>query len=195
MQGSYSHGVSASAGTHDGGGAVDLSIAGMSEAAALRLVDQLRRRNGCAWLRTPKYGWPASAGGPHIHCIVRDEPGLSSGARQQVHDYDNHRNGLASGARDPHPRPTQHPFVMGSGATVALDNLKYGARNDDVRDLQRALTSAGFRTGVDGDYGPQTDASVIAHQKAQGWDPDPVGRSFVGPRQAARLGLTVIQEQ
>lgn len=111
MQGSYNAGkVGASAGTHDAGGAVDLSIAGLSNVQALTLVNQLRRRNGCAWLRSPAYGWPASAGGPHIHVIVRDEPGLSAGARAQVAAYDKGLNGLASKARDPHGRPPQFPM-------------------------------------------------------------------------------------
>lgn len=110
MQGSYNRGgVSASAGTHDGGGAVDLSVAGLTGAQQLALVTELRRRNAAAWLRSPKYGWPASAGGPHIHAIVRDEPGLSAGAKAQVAAYDKKLNGLASKRPDPFARPAQYP--------------------------------------------------------------------------------------
>lgn len=109
VQGSWSTAVSASAGTHSGGGAVDLSVSGLTLTQQLVLVDQLRRRNGCAWLRTPTYGWPASAGGPHIHCIVRDEPDLAPAARAQVAAYDKGLNGLASKRRDPFTRPTQRP--------------------------------------------------------------------------------------
>jgi hypothetical protein len=77
VQGSFNRGgVSLSAGTHDGGGAVDFSVSGMSEATAIKVVVALRKRNGAAWLRSPKYGWPSSLSGPHIHMIVEDEPDL-----------------------------------------------------------------------------------------------------------------------
>lgn len=123
MQGSYNGGVAASAGTHDGGGAVDLSIAGMTRAQSIALVTELRRRNACAWLRTPEFGWPASAGGPHIHAIVRDEPGLSSGARAQVAAYDAKLDGLKRKGLDALPRPAQH-----SMEEVRLMAWKIGAR-------------------------------------------------------------------
>lgn len=43
-QGSYnSGGVAASAGTHDGGGAVDVSVAGLADADVLRTVRTMRR--------------------------------------------------------------------------------------------------------------------------------------------------------
>jgi hypothetical protein len=108
IQGSYNRGVAASAGTHDAGGVADLSIAGLSSDQQVKLVVELRRRNGCAWLRTPAYGWPASAGGPHLHAVIRDEPGLSAGAKSQVAAYDKGLNGLASKHRDTLPRPEQH---------------------------------------------------------------------------------------
>jgi hypothetical protein len=109
MQGSYSKGVQASAGTHDGGGVVDLSIAGMSSGQQVKFVEELRRRNGCAWLRTPAHGWSPSAGAPHCHMVVRDEPGLSTPAQTQVRHYDQGLNGLASRGRDTLPRPKQYP--------------------------------------------------------------------------------------
>ena len=49
-------GVSASAGTHDKGDVFDLSMSGLSDAQGRAIVDALRRRNGCAWIRSPKYG-------------------------------------------------------------------------------------------------------------------------------------------
>lgn len=106
MQGSWSAG-SLSAGTHAGGGAIDLSVAGLDPAQRTALVVALRRRNGCAWERSRRYGWTS---GDHIHCIVRDEPGLSRSALAQVQQYDGARNGLANRGPDPHPRPKQHPI-------------------------------------------------------------------------------------
>lgn len=194
MQGSFNRGgVRQSAGTHDGGGAVDISVAGMTEAQAIKVVVAFRKRYGDAWLRSPKYGWPPRLGGSHIHVIIADEPGLSYGARQQVIAYNAGRNGLASRRPDPFPRPAQKPFhmdgtphtIVPSHVAVKLANLKFGAHNDDVKDLQRAL----HVTPVDGIYGKVTDAAVRADQRKHGWTPDREGHSNVGPRQAAALGL------
>lgn len=189
VQGSWS-GYRLSSGTHSGAGAVDLSVRGMTERQALGLVHELRRRNAAAWLRSPRYGWTAS--GPHIHAVIADTPGLSPGARQQVVAYRQGRNGLASRRLDPHPRPNViRPFTIpgmvaptGRGDIVRLTNLRYGKRNADVKDLQRAL-----KIHADGWYGPVTDAAVRAHQKRLGWRPDRRRRSFVGPKQARALGL------
>ena len=190
LQGSWARG-SLSAGTHTGGGAADLSVRGMTEAKAIKLCVELRRWYGDAYLRSPKYGWPARLGGSHIHVIFADEPGLSYGARRQVINYNNGRNALASNKKDPFPRPARKHFgthiVVSDDSKVKLSNLRYGKRNSDVKDLQRALHIA-----VDGFYGPITDKAVRAQQKKLGWTPDPVRKSNVGPLQAKRLGLIII---
>jgi hypothetical protein len=108
-QGSYSGGsVSASGGTHDGCGAVDLAgqDPGMDTAMRNRIRDASRMVGGAGWVRTPAQSdWPY-----HIH-IIAVQPGgkgdrgcLSSGAHGQVIDYYEGRNGLASGAADDGPR-------------------------------------------------------------------------------------------
>lgn len=191
LQGSWAKG-SLSAGTHFGGGAADLSVRGLTEAEALALVFELRRWYGVAYLRSPKFGWPARLGGSHIHVIFADEPGLSYGAKRQVINYNNGKNALASNLKDPHKRPEKRQH-FGTYTTVAgdskvkLNNLRYGKRNQDVKDLQKALHIA-----ADGYYGPITDKAVRAHQKKLGWVPDPVRKSYVGPRQAKRLGLILV---
>jgi hypothetical protein len=94
IQGSYNSGVSASAGTHDGGGAVDVWGKGGSHVAAE--VAALRKVGFAAWGRTPAQGdW-----GYHEHAIAKGDPELSRGARNQVTAYMNGRNGLASNGRD-----------------------------------------------------------------------------------------------
>lgn len=95
IQGSYNAGgVAASAGTHDGGGAADVWGKGGSHVATE--VAALRKVGFAAWGRTPSQGpW-----GYHIHCIAINDAELSSGARAQVVDYKNGRNGLASNGRD-----------------------------------------------------------------------------------------------
>ena len=194
VQGSWSGGVRASAGTHSGAGAIDISVRGMSRAKQLEVVNEFRKRNGAAWLRSPEFGWnqPRNI---HIHVIIKDTPGLSYGARRQVINYNSGLNGLASKRRDPHPRPAQTKFALpgqhipttSSAVYVKIANLKYGKTNDDVKDLQRRL-----KVAPDGFYGPVTDDAVRAHQRKMKLTPDPKGKSFVGPKQAEALGLTII---
>lgn len=102
-------GASASAGTHDGGDVFDIRLRNLPHSKWVTFNTELRRRNVCAWVRSADYGWTST--GPHIHGVLRDSyyP-LSSGAKQQVRDYDNGRNGLASGRPDPFPRPKQYPY-------------------------------------------------------------------------------------
>lgn len=111
VQGGYkggSGGAAASAGTHDQGDVFDLRTRDLTTIQITRLVLALRRRDVCAWHRPATKSW-----GPHIHGVVRDShDGLSPAARQQVRDYDAGRNGLANDGADPHPRPTQHPYVQ-----------------------------------------------------------------------------------
>lgn len=105
-QGSYSGGVSASAGTHDGGGAIDIAAENLPQSHRDKIVYEMRRVGWAAWHRTPDQSdWPH-----HIHGIAVQPGGktdrgcLSSGAHEQVHDYHEGRNGLASGAPDDGPR-------------------------------------------------------------------------------------------
>jgi lysozyme len=65
------------------------------------------------------------------------------------------------------------------------DVLKAGANGKAVERLQRALTAAGHRTAVDGDFGPATKRAVKAFQAARGLTADGV----VGPATWAALGV------
>lgn len=56
----------------------------------------------------------------------------------------------------------------GSSAHLGDRTLKEGMTGHDVRVLQGYLTLAGFSTAVDGDFGPATEANVIAFQLAHG---------------------------
>ena len=95
-QGSYG-GVDQSGGTHDGGGAVDISVRGLSADEA---VKALRQVGFAAWHRTPEQGdWAA-----HIHAIAISDTDMSPEAQQQVGDYFEGRNGLANGAPDDGPK-------------------------------------------------------------------------------------------
>ena len=109
LQGSFNAGgVSASAGTHDGGGAVDLAPWDWQNK-----VRELRRTGFAAWHR------PAIAGlwGEHIHCILMGDRLLSAGAKTQVAEYLRGENGLANHAADDGPRDfVSHRYQWRTGA-------------------------------------------------------------------------------
>lgn len=98
-QGSYTGTVSASGGTHDAGGALDLSIKNLTGSQVDKLVKVLRQHGCAAWHRTPDQGdW-----GPHVHAIDSGANDLSPQAAHQVSEYEAGRNGLASGGADDGP--------------------------------------------------------------------------------------------
>ncbi|SPL93343.1 unnamed protein product [[Actinomadura] parvosata subsp. kistnae] len=102
-QGSYNPGGDpTSAGTHDGGGVVDVSVAGMSAATRTAVVRALRVVGFAAWVRSPRQGdWPW-----HIHAVAISDPSLSSQAQHQVGDYYLGLNGLADRGEDDGPAVT-----------------------------------------------------------------------------------------
>lgn len=104
-QGSYQDTVAASAGTHDGGGVVDLSSRYLSASRKTKMVRALREVGFAAWLRTPSQGpWVE-----HVHAVLVDHPLLSPSAARQVVSYRSGRNGLANNAVDDGPRISPIP--------------------------------------------------------------------------------------
>lgn len=97
-QGSYNRGVAASAGTHDGGGVVDISVSGMSASRRSTLVQELRKAGFAAWLRTPAQGFAY-----HIHACAIGDREMAYGAKNQVQAYFNGRDGLARNGADTNP--------------------------------------------------------------------------------------------
>jgi hypothetical protein len=86
-QGSYSMGVSASFGTHDGGGAVDLSVLQQGTYTVLwddigPLLHVLRAAGFAAWLR--EYGELYADSPIHIHAIAIGDAELSAAAQEQL---------------------------------------------------------------------------------------------------------------
>lgn len=107
-QGSYNKGgVSASAGTHDGGGAVDISTKWdyfykpMTSVRRNKMLKALKDAGFAAWYRTLDQGFTSN----HIHAIAIGCKDLPPLAKAQVVDYDNHKNGLKSHASDGTYRP------------------------------------------------------------------------------------------
>ncbi len=95
-QGSYSSSVSASGGTHDGGGALDITDRGLPKATVDDMVKSLRQAGFAAWSR----GRGADTFTPHIHAIAIGDAQMSAAARSQVADYARGQNGLANHASD-----------------------------------------------------------------------------------------------
>lgn len=105
-QGGYNRGgVAASAGTHDGGGAFDLTEFNWgNRVRALRIL-------GCAAWHRP-YNWDNRSSGAHIHAIVCGDGTASAGAKSQVADFYGGRNGLANRAKDADWRPRTLPILF-----------------------------------------------------------------------------------
>lgn len=159
-QGSYQNTVSASAGTHDGGGAVDLGWCGH-----VGCVLALRKAGFAAWHRNPSQGpWP-----DHIHAVLVDHPLLAPSAARQVVSYRDGRNGLASNGADDGPRVNPIPVfkfqeddmfsdndrkTLGdlktsvASLSKTVDNLvkREATRNERVQDRLKRLIAQGKAT-------------------------------------------------
>jgi hypothetical protein len=87
-QGSYHTGVDASFGTHDGGGAVDLSLRDLQNFHHILteeedvLILALREAGFAAWVREQGVLYPDSP--IHIHAIAVGDPELSPAAEDQL---------------------------------------------------------------------------------------------------------------
>lgn len=97
-QGSYHSGTGASAGTHDGGGVVDVSVNGLSSVNGT--VKALREVGFAAWHRLPSQGpW-----GEHIHAVAISDTDMAPQAQEQAGAYFQGRNGLADNGKDDGPQ-------------------------------------------------------------------------------------------
>lgn len=154
-QGSYNTTVSASAGTHDGGGAVDV----MPTDRPARVVRALRTVGFAAWHRLPSQGpW-----GEHIHAVQIGNARLAPVAARQVTAYRNGRDGLADNAPDPTWRPNPIPTF-----NYQEDWLEMASKDDVkaavVEALNEALGKATVLTGpkdASGKYTPEHVNSVL----------------------------------
>ncbi|MGW3956581.1 peptidoglycan-binding protein, partial [Streptomyces sp. NPDC004752] len=72
----------------------------------------------------------------------------------------------------------QHIPANPSKAPNSQPELKFGSISDAVKTLQKLLNSLGFKLGVDGEFGLDTDAAVKEFQQAHGLDAD----GEVGPK-------------
>lgn len=189
-QGGYNNGaVPASAGTHDGGGVIDVA-ASLVDTEAKR---KIWRKSGWAmWhRRTWEGNWPEHGHGVLIGC-----PHASAGAKRQVTAYKAGRNGLANGAADQGPKVAAVTWekaladskVYATSVKRLIANAKTKPprpKSNDVIRLQRLLkhadcmsTSAAKRER--GKYGPLTRAAVATAQRKAGYPDQASG--YIGIR-------------
>lgn len=176
LQGSYNSSVGASAGTHDGGGAIDVSVSGVN---IDRVVLVLRQVGFAAWYRPTRPGvW-----NQHIHAIAIGDPELSSGAKQQVTEYYQGYDGLAGSGRDNGPRlnpiPTW-PQKLPRYVSLVI-NHQFKAENPQpkpgVKAVQKALNwRIGTNLKIDGVAGRQTRNAWKQWQEKTGSKPDGIAR-------------------
>lgn len=186
-QGSYSTSVGASAGTHNGGGALDLAAYDHK-----RKVKVLRAIGFAAWYR------PAIPGlwGAHIHALAIGDRQLAAAAKRQVQAYYAGRDGLAGNGPDPHPRPNPIPvFQYWRTRKVALPNMRnqFKAKKPQgrwgVRMIQRALNEkidAGLK--VDGVAGEATRKAYRRYEQKLGYKH---ANSIPGVHSLRRLGAKI----
>lgn len=173
-QGSYNAGgVAASAGTHDGGGAVDIALRDASTGVVFpkvrrELIRNATRQVGFAsWIRDPSQSnwvW-------HCHCEAVGDPELSSGAKKQITAYMNNRNGLASNGPDDGPRTWvgvtweqwekahpnwREPFTMGQ-----YENLMQQIKDEGSATRQEVRRQAIWMLR----YGVQTEDNIARANK------------------------------
>lgn len=95
--------VGASGATHDGGGAVDLSIRWFSKHDRKIIVETCKDAGFAAWHRPQN--WDRRGGTEHAHLVAIGDRELSSSAAWQVSEYLAGRTGLTSALDDPSYRP------------------------------------------------------------------------------------------
>jgi hypothetical protein len=147
-QGSYNGtAVSASAGTHAGGGVVDIRTIPMgSRARKITALKALRQVGFAAWIRP----YVPDVWGEHIHAAAiqpggkYDQGVLAASARRQVTAYYDGRDGLAGNRVDPHAGLGIEPITWEAyrrpKPVVSLSRLGRGKpASEDVKRVQRHL--------------------------------------------------------
>lgn len=133
VQGSYNAGVvKASAGTHDGGGALDISVFGMTLVHKRWVVKQGRLAGFMAYYRTPLPGvW-----NEHIHAGALGDPEASDGLKQQFVEYRAGQDALADHRPDPGPRIkpiTVYPNVSLKSVSLLVAYNQFRTKNPKPR--------------------------------------------------------------
>jgi peptidoglycan hydrolase-like protein with peptidoglycan-binding domain len=165
-QGSFNAGVvDASAGTHDGGGVLDLHAGPLT----VKQVRVLRKAGFAAWHRLPS-DFPKNQHVPeHVHAVSLFDTALSDDAKNQRKRYleSPRRNGLKNNAKDTGPfvLVPEKPVLVRQ--TVRRREILFGQpRNESVAYLQDMM-------GIfpDGVFGKQTRKAAKARFGWNGKEP------------------------
>lgn len=190
VQGSYNSGVGASAGTHDGGGAIDVSTYGWGDAADKKwIIKQGRLAGFAAWLRPTLPGvW-----NEHAHAVAIGDPELARGAANQVKSYYAGRNGLANNGPDPDPRvritvwPNRQLKKISALTAYRQFKTKNPKARATVKRIQWVLNEKlGTDLYVDGVAGPATRE---AYKKWEKKIDAPVADGIPGRASLNKLGV------
>jgi hypothetical protein len=193
-QGSYRGGETAgSAGTHDGGGVVDLRTRDLTAAQDAQLLAAVRRVGFAGWLRVEAQGFEAD----HLHAVAvqpggkNDRGVLSRAAHDQVIDYFENRNGLANNRRDDGPRTwVGTTWETYQGAPRCPGTITPGARGSAVRAWQAEMVRLGWLAdtpgNADGFYGEATQRKARDMQRRLGVPVDAILGSVTWAAMEAR---------
>jgi hypothetical protein len=129
-------GAAASAGYHDGGGCIDLRVWDRTQTQIASMVHAIRWGGAGCWVRDRTHGGMD----PHLHIVLGTDGGLSSGAAWQWLNYLHGGDGLSSGGRDYHPRPsplvTEPPEALMNGDAMKPEDF------DQIRQIVREEVDA-----------------------------------------------------
>lgn len=138
--------VKASARTHNGLGAYDIGVRGLSKKATEELCSQLDRSGECAYPRGGLFGSPFFTS--HVHVAsANDYASLHPEAQAQVRDFKAkpRRNGLAGRGR----------YVGPSTPLGSWSDSPYNPKNIKAPDAARYVVSVGELIGLDVDRKPK----------------------------------------
>lgn len=157
-QGSYSDG-SLSAGTHSGGGAVDISVRGMTLAQILTII-KIANEIGfeASWHRT----FPEWTKGDHIHMIATGAPDLGEVARNQIEAVRDGFNGLGHLG---HGGPDRHTKLRIKGRTWEKYQTTQKAKTRAAVATAAAATALAVATSANAPAPKPAPAPVVKVQK------------------------------
>jgi hypothetical protein len=120
VQGSYraGNGASASAGTHDGGGVIDVRTYNLTVAERNAMIEHARMVGFAAWYRTKAQGFD-----PHSHWNAIGDEDMPVSAQNQVTQYKHGLNGLASYGDDDGPDGYRNVTWESYKAARALEGI------------------------------------------------------------------------
>lgn len=178
VQGSYNDSVGQSAGTHDGSGAIDVSLTMKSDKNWKALERAGRWVMQAGWHREPLYRNGKLVWSDHYHGITLGDEKVAPVAARQQQDYlaNPPRNGLADHSVDESWRPDKLFTPLYPILTVDYKNMVREAKKTKghlpfpgIKRIQAALNvKLGLKLKIDGKFGPLTKSAYKTWEKKVG---------------------------